>query len=87
MPWNIRTPTCFASKPCSASPAPDGSRTGSLKGIVTRIRAGEPIPVFVDRTVSPGYTTDIAAATRELVERRATPGLYHCVNSGATTLG
>jgi dTDP-4-dehydrorhamnose reductase len=66
-------------------PGPGGSRTGSLKGIVTRIRAGEPTPVFVDRTITPGYTTDIAAATRELVTRRAAPGLYHCVNSGPTT--
>jgi dTDP-4-dehydrorhamnose reductase len=66
-------------------PGPGGSRSGSLKGIVTRIRAGEPTPVFVDRTITPGYTTDIAAATRELVTRRAAPGLYHCVNSGPTT--
>jgi dTDP-4-dehydrorhamnose reductase len=66
-------------------PGPGGSRTGSLKGILTRIRAGEPTPVFVDRTITPGYTTDIAAATRELVMRRAAPGLYHCVNSGPTT--
>ena len=66
-------------------PGPGGSRAGSLEGIVTRIRAGEPTPVFVDRTITPGYTTDIAAATRELVARRAAPGLYHCVNSGPTT--
>ena len=66
-------------------PGPGGSRTGSLRSIVTRIRAGEATPVFVDRTVTPGYTTDIAAATRQLVTGAAPPGLYHCVNSGATT--
>lgn len=66
-------------------PGPGGSRTGSLRAIVTGIRAGEPTPVFVDRTITPGYTTDIAAATRALVMRRAAPGLYHCVNSGPTT--
>ena len=66
-------------------PGPDGSRQGSLKGILVRLRAGEPLPVFVDRTVSPGYTTDIAAATRALVERGAPPGVYHCVNAGATS--
>jgi dTDP-4-dehydrorhamnose reductase len=66
-------------------PGPGGSRTGSLKSIVTRIRAGEATPVFVDRTVTPGYTTDVAAATRQLVAGGAPPGLYHCVNSGATT--
>ena len=42
-------------------PGPGGSRQGSLKGILVRLRAGEQVPVFVDRTVSPGYTTDIAA--------------------------
>ena len=66
-------------------PGPGGSRQGSLQGILTRLRAGEPVPVFVDRTVSPGYTTDIAAATRALVESGAAPGVYHCVNSGSTT--
>ena len=66
-------------------PGPGGSRTGSLRGILARIRAGEPTPVFVDRTVTPGYTTDIAAATRALVQRGAPPGIYHCVNSGPTT--
>jgi dTDP-4-dehydrorhamnose reductase len=67
-------------------PGPDGSRQGSLKGLLARLRAGETVPVFVDRTVSPGYTTDIAAATRALVEQGAAPGVYHCVNSGPTSL-
>jgi len=66
-------------------PGPGGSRSGSLKGLLTRLQAGERVPVFVDRTVSPGYTTDIAAATRALVERHAPPGIYHCVNSGAAS--
>jgi dTDP-4-dehydrorhamnose reductase len=62
-----------------------GSRQGSVAGIVSRIRAGESVPVFVDRTVSPSYTFDVARATRRLLERKADPGLYHCVNSGAAT--
>jgi dTDP-4-dehydrorhamnose reductase len=66
-------------------PGPEGRRRGSLEGIVRRMRAGETVPVFVDRTITLGYTTDIAAATRELVIRRAAPGLYHCVNSSPTT--
>ena len=66
-------------------PGPGGTRQGSVGGIVTRIRAGEPVPVFVDRTVSPSYTIDVARATRLLLERRAEPGLYHCVNSGSAT--
>jgi dTDP-4-dehydrorhamnose reductase len=59
-----------------------GGRRGSLGTIVDGIRAGSEVPVFVDRVVSPSYTPDIARAARALVERRAPPGLYHCVNSG-----
>ena len=66
-------------------PAPGATRQGSLGAIVARIRAGEPVPAFVDRTVSPTYTTDAAAACREMLTRGATPGLYHCVNTGAAT--
>jgi dTDP-4-dehydrorhamnose reductase len=58
---------------------------GSVHTIVAGIRAGEEVPVFVDRTVSPSYTVDIAAATRSLMERDTPGGLYHCVNSGAAT--
>lgn len=66
-------------------PGPGRTRAGSLGTIVGRIAAGEPVPVFVDRTVSPTYTPDIAHATRELLRRRAPAGLYHCVNTGAAT--
>jgi dTDP-4-dehydrorhamnose reductase len=62
-----------------------GARRGSLGTIVARIAAGEEVPVFVDRTVSPSFTPDIAQATRELLTRNAPPGLYHCVNTGAAT--
>jgi dTDP-4-dehydrorhamnose reductase len=66
-------------------PEAGATRRGSLATIADRIRAGEEVPVFVDRTVSPSYTADIATATRLLIERRAPPGLYHCVNDGAAT--
>ncbi len=66
-------------------PGPAGGREGSLGAIVSRIRAGARVPVFTDRTVSPSYTTDIARATRQILARRAAPGVYHCVNSGAAT--
>jgi len=62
-----------------------GTRHGSLDRIVSRIRAGTPVPVFTDRIVSPTYTTDAARATRELLAGGHPPGLYHCVNSGAAT--
>jgi dTDP-4-dehydrorhamnose reductase len=66
-------------------PGPSGARRGSLGTIVERILAGSEVPVFVDRTVSPTYTTDVARATRALVSSHPSPGLYHCVNSGAAT--
>ncbi|MGH9309327.1 MAG: dTDP-4-dehydrorhamnose reductase [Vicinamibacterales bacterium] len=66
-------------------PGPAGARKGSLATIVERIRAGDPVPVFVDRTASPTYTTDIARATRQVLECEIPPGVYHCVNGGAAT--
>jgi dTDP-4-dehydrorhamnose reductase len=62
-----------------------GARSGSLGTIVNRIRAGEEVPVFVDRTVSPSYTPDVAEATWRLLARAAPSGTYHCVNTGAAT--
>jgi dTDP-4-dehydrorhamnose reductase len=66
-------------------PGAGGNRSGSLKGILAKIENGETAPVFVDRTITPSYTTDIARATRELVTGSRAPGLYHCVNSGAAS--
>jgi len=68
-------------------PAATGSpsRRGSLGTIIDRIRRAEPVPVFVDRTVSPSYTPDVAQATRHLVNSAAPAGVYHCVNDGMGT--
>ncbi len=66
-------------------PGPGVTRRGSLAAIVDRIRSGAEVLVFVDRTVSPSYTADIAAATRALIERRLEPGVYHCVNTGSAS--
>lgn len=63
-------------------PVPGGARRGSLGTIVDRIREEAEVPVFVDRTVSPSYTPDIARAVRSLLDLQAPPGLYHCVNTG-----
>ena len=67
------------------APGPGRTRQGSLGVIVARIRAGEPVPAFTDRVVSPTCTSDIATATRALIEGGQPYGLYHCVNSGAAT--
>jgi len=66
--------------------APGGNPAkGSVASIVNAMRAGREVRVFADRTVSPTYVIDAARATRELLERGAPSGLYHCVNSGCCT--
>jgi dTDP-4-dehydrorhamnose reductase len=66
------------------SPASDTRRT-SADRIIDAILEDREVSVFVDRTVSPSYRHDVAAATRRLLEGAAEPGLYHCVNSGSCT--
>lgn len=65
--------------------APGGPDKGSLTAIVNGLRAGTLVKVFGDRVVSPTAIGDCARATLALLERRAAPGLYHCVNGGHAT--
>lgn len=58
---------------------------GSVASILKGIQSGAETRVFEDRTISPTYVFDAAVATRTLLEGSATPGLYHCVNSGSCT--
>jgi dTDP-4-dehydrorhamnose reductase len=57
----------------------------SVDRIIDALAEGREARVFVDRTVSPSYVVDVARATRQLLERDAPTGLYHCVNSGMAT--
>ena len=56
----------------------------SIDRIAQAIAEGREAKVFSDRTVSPSFVVDVAAATRAVVERGA-PGLYHCVGTGYAT--
>src|SRR5688572_24980558 len=56
----------------------------SIDRIAHAIANSEEAKVFEDRTVSPSYVADVAAATKTLVER-GDPGLYHCVGTGHGT--
>jgi dTDP-4-dehydrorhamnose reductase len=67
------------------SPRDWQGRRGTLDHMVDGLEQGRPVRVFTDRTVSPSYTPDIAAATKYLVESGAPGGLFHCVNTGAAT--
>jgi dTDP-4-dehydrorhamnose reductase len=62
-----------------------GPEKGSVANILNTLAAGGSPKVFADRTISPTYIPDAARATRHLLETRAAPGLYHCVNSGQCT--
>lgn len=73
----LRVESLFGRAP-GAAPA-----KGSAEGIVRAIRAGSPARVFEDRTVTPSYVLDVASATRRLLELKAPPGIYHCVNAGS----
>jgi dTDP-4-dehydrorhamnose reductase len=57
----------------------------SVDRILDGLRRGDTVRVFVDRTVTPSYVEDVAAAAMRLVDLRPECGLYHCVNSGVTT--
>jgi dTDP-4-dehydrorhamnose reductase len=57
----------------------------SVDKLALAIRRGDRVRAFADRTVTPSYVYDVADATVAIVERAVPFGLYHCVNSGATT--
>ena len=58
---------------------------GSVASILNAIATGSEARVFEDRTTSPTYVIDAAAATRRLIELNPPPGVYQCVNSGSCT--
>jgi dTDP-4-dehydrorhamnose reductase len=61
------------------------SPKGTVAGIVDALIHARVAKVLIDRVVSPTFIDDAAFATRELLERHAASGLYHCVNSGHAT--
>jgi dTDP-4-dehydrorhamnose reductase len=60
-------------------------RRSSIDRIVGSMREGTPARVFIDRTVTPSYVVDVAEATWRLLTTSGPYGVYHAVNSGATT--
>lgn len=77
--WVLRVESLFGDA------SPGRAEKGSVHAIISRIRQGAAVPVFVDRTVSPTYTLDITRATRAIVASNAPAGLYHGVNSGSAS--
>jgi dTDP-4-dehydrorhamnose reductase len=70
----LRVESLFGGRPAKSS----------IDKIVTAIRAGQPVRVFADRTVTPSFVVDVASATEQLMATRPAPGIYHCVNTGVT---
>ncbi len=56
----------------------------SVDRIAAALTRGDEATVFLDRTVSPSFVVDVAAATDALIDR-GDPGLYHCVGTGYAT--
>ena len=75
----LRVESLFGQAPGGPTPK------GSVASIVDALVNGRTAKVLSDRVVSPTFIIDAAVATRELLERRAEAGLYHCVNSGHAT--
>jgi dTDP-4-dehydrorhamnose reductase len=63
----------------------DGPHKSSLDRIIASIEAGKPVQAFIDRTVSPSYACDVAAATASILRTQPAVGIYHCVNTGAAS--
>lgn len=59
----------------------------SVDKLALAIRRGQRVKAFVDRTVTPSYVFDVAEATLAMLAADVPYGLYHCVNSGATSWG
>ena len=60
-------------------------RRSSIDRIAGAVSAGEVVPVFVDRVVSPSYVSDVVEASVHLLRTRPASGVYHCVNTGHAT--
>ena len=78
-------PTCLRVESLFGRAPGAGPEKGSVANIVRTLVAGGSPKVFQDRTMSPTCIPDAARATRHLLETKAAPGLYHCVNSGRCT--
>lgn len=56
-----------------------------VQRILEQGRAGKPLRVVADQTMSPTFAGHLAIAVRALIEKGAPYGLYHAVNEGAAT--
>lgn len=62
-----------------------GVRASTIDRMADAFLAGREVHAFADRTVSPSYVPDVAAATAALLAAAPPAGVYHCVGSGRAT--
>jgi len=68
-----------------------GRRPSANKGytfidrVLRQARAGEPLRIVNDQTISPTNAAHLASSIDELLRRKPAYGLYHAVNEGAVT--
>jgi dTDP-4-dehydrorhamnose reductase len=84
----LQTPRAYVLRLSSVFGGRPGEGAGgrsTIDRITTALAEGREVRAFSDRTVSPSYTADVAAATRQLIAGQAPYGIYHCVSTGFTT--
>ncbi len=60
------------------------AKENSVTSIVTRLRRGEPVPLFTDQWVSPSYVPHVARVSLDLLARGAS-GVVHVATAGCHT--
>ncbi len=53
--------------------------------LIDELEMGKPVRALIDRTATPSYVPDVVRASMSLLNAGAPYGIYHCVNTGATT--
>jgi dTDP-4-dehydrorhamnose reductase len=61
------------------------TRRTTVDWILRQAQAGQRVPAFADRTVSPSYVPDVVEATLDLVVSEAPSGLYNCGSADSCT--
>lgn len=82
-----RFPDCFILRVASlfGTSGTGGKGTNFVETMVKKIKAGQPLQVVGDITMSPTFTRDVVEALLQMLKQNSPPGIYHVVNSGAAT--
>ncbi|MCK5609355.1 NAD(P)-dependent oxidoreductase [Candidatus Pacearchaeota archaeon] len=73
----IRFPTMFGPR--------RNLKPGFMDKVIDKMQKGESLKIADDKTDSPTYTLDVAAALADMLQKGTPYGVYHLANSGITT--